>query len=127
MTLREYIEEHYPIRDKIERIKSDPRKQIMDSDFLPCDDVKFINGELQKAVQLEDGEWVAVMDFLTHEPDDVRKMNIKEEWKQAYFAYMEYVSNDDVAFADIMSAVREYKTHMARKKELVANVQNSAG
>lgn len=127
MTFREYVVEHYPIKDKVERVKSNPKQRIMESDFLPCDDVRYINGELQKAVQLEDGDWVPVIDFLMHEPEDVQKMNLSEEWKQAYFAYREYVSNDDVTFADIMGAVKEYKSHMEHKKELVSNVQNSAG
>lgn len=121
MTLRDYIEQVYPIKDRVERIRNDPRKQILESDILPCDGVVFIDGVLQKAVEVSDGYWVSVLDLLMNEAADVEKL-ADDDYKKAYYSYMELIDNKDAAYADIVASVKEYKNNMKKKAEMTNNV-----
>ena len=56
MNLVEFIDEYYPIDEKIKQYEADPFKRIMDNDDLPYDDIRMYEGKLQKVVYLSDDE-----------------------------------------------------------------------
>ena len=58
MTLKEYIKEYYPIKEKLQIIKSDPIKMIMEQDDLPYDSIVSVDGKLQKVVYISEEDFI---------------------------------------------------------------------
>lgn len=118
MTIPEFIDERFPIDDLIKEMKSSPIQRILDNDDLPCDDVRFIDGALQKVVEVSADVYVPVTEILSYCKEDVDKMN-DVDFKTAYTAYMGLIDVTDVCIESIMSAVREYKANVSKKEGLL--------
>ena len=65
MTLKEYIKEYYPIKEKLQIIKSDPIKMIMEQDDLPYDSIVSVDGKLQKVVYISEEDFIPVLECLS--------------------------------------------------------------
>lgn len=120
MTFREFIADYYPIKDRIAAIQSDPIKMIMESDSLPCDDVKFIDGSLQKVVEVTEGVFVPVLDLLAYSESDISSMD--PDLRKVYQVYMENIEYSDLDIESIMSSARRYKENLAKKETLLKDV-----
>lgn len=116
MNILEYIEEFYPIRDRVERLIKDPYTLVKESDDLPFDEIKYIDGKIQKVVECADGEYIPVFDLLLYDKEDVLKMQ-DSAFKEMYLAYIDQIDIKSVSIQEIMSAVREYEKHKADLKE----------
>lgn len=119
MTIPEFIDERFPIDDLIAEMKSSPIQRVLDNDDLPCDDVRYVNGALQKVVEVTADVYVPVTEILSYCKEDVDKMN-DVDFKNAYTAYMGLIDVTDVNIESIMSAVREYKANMEKKEGLLS-------
>ena len=118
MTLVEFIKERYPIDNKLEQLKADPIKRIMESDFLPCDAVRLVDGVLQKVVELSDERYMPVVELISYCKEDIEQSNDKE-LKEVWFAYMDNVTVKDVSFDQLISASSEYMRLRKKKEELI--------
>jgi len=118
VTLVEFIKERYPIDDKLEQLKTNPIKRIMESDFLPCDAVKMVDGVFQKVVELSDEQYIPVVELLSYSKEDIEQSN-DQELKDVWFAYMDNVTVKDVSFDQIMSASSEFMRLRKKKEELI--------
>lgn len=119
MTLVEYIHESYPIKERLEELNNDPIKRVMESDGLPFDSIQVIDGVLQKAVEISQDTYVAVVDLLSYTKEDIDGLGPEDnDFKQAYYAYMDNVDLTDMTIDAIMSAARDYAENKKREEEL---------
>lgn len=118
MTMVEFIEQYYPIQDKIDAMNGDYAARIMEADGLPCDCVMMIDGRLQKAVEISSDNYVSVEELLSYTEEDVEKL-ADEDFKKVYKAYMSQVDVTDITLESIMSAVRDVKANQARKRDVL--------
>ena len=118
MNILEFIEQQYPIQDKIDAMNGDYAKRIMEADGLPCDCVMVIDGRLQKAVEISADVFVSVEELLSYTPEDVEKL-ADEDFKKVYKAYMSQVDVADITLESIMSAVRDVRANQARKESML--------
>lgn len=122
MTILEYIEEYYPIQERVDRLMRDPFTLVKESDDLPYDEIMFYDGKVQKVV-LYDDEIIPVYDLLLYDPSDVDAMP-DGAFKEMYKIYMEQVDIKTLSIQEIMSAVRDYEQHKAELKEKVSGCSN---
>jgi len=118
MTLLEYIDDYYPIRDQVERKIKDPITMIMEKDDLPCDDVKAVDGKLQKVVYMTDDEYIPVIELLSYVREEVERMP-DSDFKEVWFAYMDNITVNDMDLRTIVEVSKQYTTAKERKEELV--------
>lgn len=119
MNLKQYIEERYPIKDKLEHLKKNPYARVRDADFLPYDDIIVVDGILQKVVKLKDDEYITVMDLISYTKEDIDKMS-ECVLKTAWTTYMENVEITDVTekeFDALQRLSRQYSEHVALREE----------
>ena len=117
MTLREYIDEQYPVNNLIEHYTKDPYTRVMNADFLPYDKICMYDGKLQKVVEISDDEVIPVLDLLSYDERDVVKCS--QEFKDAYYAYMDNIVLESVDVQDIIHMSRNYKKlHDAKMERL---------
>ncbi len=115
MKFREYIDRYYPIREKVMRKLKDPVQRVMEEDDLPCDDVRAVDGQLQKVVYLNTDEYVSVLDLLSNTKEDIEKMP-DCDYKSTWLAYMENVHVEDMTLEELVGMSREYKQNQLRRK-----------
>lgn len=115
MKFREYIDRYYPIREKVMRKLKDPVQRVMEEDDLPCDDVRAVDGQLQKVVYLNTDEYVSVLDLLSNTKEDIEKMP-DCDYKCTWLAYMENVHVEDMTLEELVGMSREYKQNQLRRK-----------
>ena len=118
MTLREYIEEQYPIDKLIEKVVSDPYTRVMEADVLPYDKICMFDGKLQKVVEISDDEVIPVVDLLSLEEQDLK--GCSPEFVDTYRAYMDNVVLEDVNVQEIMGISRNYKKNKEKKLERIS-------
>ena len=120
MNFVEFIKNEYPEAiEKIKAYKSDPITRIMESDDLPYDDIRVVEGQLQKVVYLNDDDVITVFDLLTYTKEDIESMKDNEELKAAYMGYMDLVDITDMTIDNIMKSVQEYKAVKESKGKLL--------
>lgn len=118
MTFKEYIKEYHPIKEQVYRKLKDPVSLILERDDLPCDEVRAVDGVLQKVVYISDEEFVPVFDLLSYTKEDVEKLK-DADFKKVWLAYMENVDVQDLDIDSIITASKEYQNSRKRKKELI--------
>ena len=118
MNLVEFIDEYYPIDEKIKQYEADPFKRIMDNDDLPYDDIRMYEGKLQKVVYLSDDEVIPVFELLSYTAEDIKKLN-NAELSSVYNAYMDNIDVTDMTIEEIMSAVQDYSRAKENKERLL--------
>lgn len=118
MTINDFIDEYYPVDDKIKMYASNPYQKIMDNDDLPCDSIQMVDGKLQKVVYLSDDEVIPVFDLLSYTLADIERIN-NPDLTTAYKAYMDNIDLTDMTIESIMSAVKDFNTAKESKERLL--------
>ena len=115
MTLKDYIDEEFPIDDLVRQYNSDPITRIMQADSLPFDKIVYIDGKLQKAVEISEDEYISVFDLISMEEAEAKTM--PAEFQEVYYAYMDNIEIKDVDVFNIMKLSREYRKNKQAKQE----------
>ena len=109
MTIIDYINQKYPIRERVKELISNPYTRIANEDDLPYDKIgPDSNGFVTKLVQVNDEDrYISVIDLISLSEDD-RKND--PELANIYDIYMTQVDIEDVNISDIMKSVEVYKS-----------------
>lgn len=109
MTIIDYINQKYPIRERVKELISNPYTRIANEDDLPYDKIgPDSNGFVTKLVQVNDEDrYISVIDLISLSEDD-RKND--PELANIYDIYMTQVDIEDVNISDIMKSVEAYKS-----------------
>lgn len=118
MTIKEYIETRFSIDELVASKVGNPVERVLNNDSLPYDDIIYIDGALQKVVEINDSEVITVIELLSYTKDDISKMN--NDIADAYRAYMSLVTVDENDFDILVGLSREYMDNKAKKQELIA-------
>lgn len=108
MTIIQFIEEQYPIKDKVKGRLEDPYKKIANADDLPYDVIgPDDNGVVTKLVEVEDNRYISVMDLISMTADEVNRTG-DQALISVWGAYMEQIDLEDLNLLDIMESVKKY-------------------
>ena len=117
MTILEFIQTQYPIKERVKGRLEDPYKKIANADDLPYDVIgPDENGVLTKLVEVEENRFISVMDLISMTADEVNKTNdpaLITVWN----AYMEQIDLEDMNLLDIMDSVRRYGDVVKKREE----------
>lgn len=117
MNILQFIEEHYPIKDKVIARLQDPYKRIADSDDLPYDIIgPDDNGVVTKLVEVEENRYVSVNDLIGYTRQELIDAN-DTPLLEVYDAYMSQIDMTDLNIADIFECVRLHKNVADQRKE----------
>lgn len=117
MTILEFIEEQYPIKDRVEDKLSDPYRKILESDDFPYDKIgpdEF--GVPTKLIEIEEGYYMPVLELISMTREDALALDDKyffSVWED----YMKNIDIQAVNIIDIMECVRAYKENKIRREE----------
>lgn len=107
MTLKEYIETKYDIREKVATLKRDPIKEFIDSDIFPFDFIENDNGDLVKMLYYDNGNRdIAVLDLLAYRREDLVRLGDKELLKlfDSYTSQFKFDNTYEVSLDEIRKA-----------------------
>ena len=118
MTFKEFIEEHYDIEKLLPWNIKTLEQIVLESDDLPCDDIKYVDGKLTKIVYINDEEFVSVEEILSYNSKEVEKMKACD-FKKVYTTYMEGVEetileNDKIQMICTQIQERKQKERMLK-------------
>lgn len=117
MNILGFIEEHYPIKDRIRERLTDPRKRIAESDDLPYDVIgPDENGIITKLVEIDDNRFVSVDELIGYSREELLTAQ-DPALLEAYDAYMAQIDLTDLNILDILECARTYKAVRDKKKE----------
>ncbi len=119
MKMRDYIDQFYPIREKVEQKVKNPVQRVLEADDLPYDEVLPVNGVLQKVVYINNSDYVAVVELLSYSKQDIETMPANDDLRVTWEAYMENVDVQVVTVQELISASKEYVQLQKRRKEMV--------
>lgn len=117
MTILEFIEQQYPIKQRVQERLQDPYKRIADSDDLPYDIIgpdEF--GNVTKLVEIDNDRYISVMELIGYTQEEIDKSD-DAALAIAYEAYMSQVNFEDLNILDIMESVRMHANTVRRRKE----------
>lgn len=117
MTILEFIEQQYPIKQRVQERLQDPYKRIADSDDLPYDIIgpdEF--GNVTKLVEVDNDRYISVMELIGYTQDEIDKSH-DAALAIAYEAYMSQINFEDLNILDIMESVRMHANTVRRRKE----------
>lgn len=119
MRITEFIEEQYPIRDKIIVKLEDPYKRIANMDDLPYDLIGPDEvGHITKLVEVEDSKFISVVELIGMTREEVLHTGdsaLLIVWEN----YMSQIDLHDMNIIDIMESVRTHQNiERARKEQL---------
>ena len=117
MTILEFIEQQYPIRQRVQERLQDPYKRIADSDDLPYDIIgpdEF--GNVTKLVEIDTDRYISVMELIGYTQEEIDKSE-DSALIIAYDAYMSQVDFEDLNILDIMESVRMHSATVSKRKE----------
>jgi len=117
MTILEFIEQQYPIKQRVQERLQDPYKRIADSDDLPYDIIgpdEF--GNVTKLVEIDNDRYISVMELIGYTQEEIDKSD-DAALAIAYEAYMSQVDFEDLNILDIMESVRMHANTVRRRKE----------
>ena len=129
MYIYEFIEQYYPIEDKVRAKIENPYKHIEEADDLPFDRIGLDeNGQVTKLVEIDDTRTISVLELISLNRDDVLSMN-DPDLLSCWDAYMEQVQIEDVDLSDIMRSIQIYNKIKDNRKALldVLSLQESQG
>lgn len=117
MNIKEFIEERYPVIDKIKARLENPYKRIEEADDLPFDKIGPDEmGTITKLVEVEDNRFVSVMELIGYTREEV--VGLKDiALLTAYDAYMSQIDIQDLNIIDILSSVRDYQKVLKNREE----------
>lgn len=117
MTILEFIEQQYPIKQRVQERLQDPYKRIADSDDLPYDIIgpdEF--GNVTKLVEVDNDRFISVMELIGYTQEEIDKSD-DAALTIAYEAYMSQVDFEDLNILDIMESVRMHANTVSKRKE----------
>lgn len=119
MNILEFIEEQYPIRDRVIVKLEDPYTRVKNMDDLPFDIIGPDEvGHITKLVEVEDSKFISVVELIGMTRDDVLHTGdaaLLIVWEN----YMSQVDLHDMNIIDIMESVRAHQDiEKARKGQL---------
>lgn len=117
MTILEFIEQQYPIRQRVQERLQDPYKRIADSDDLPYDIIgpdEF--GNVTKLVEIDNDRYISVMELIGYTQEEIDKSE-DSALIIAYDAYMSQIDFEDLNILDIMESVRMHSATVSKRKE----------
>lgn len=117
MQIVEFIEQQYPIRDKVVCKLEDPYKRIANMDDLPFDIIGPDEvGHITKLVEVEDSRFISVLELIGMTRDDVVHTGdsaLLIVWEN----YMSQIDLHDMNIVDIMESVRTHQDIERMRKE----------
>lgn len=117
MNILQFIEEQYPIKDRIKERLSDPYKRIMEMDDLPFDVIgPDENGNITKLVEIDDIRTISVVELVALDEADVKQLkdpDLEKVWR----SYMSLINIKDYNVIDMMECVKQYKSIANKRKE----------
>ena len=117
MTIIEFIQTQYPIRDKVKGRLEDPYKKIANDDDLPYDVIgPDDNGVVTKLVEVEENRYISVMDLISMSEEEVNRTG-DQPLITVWRAYMEQIDLEDMNLLDIMESVRRYGDVVKKREE----------
>lgn len=117
MNILEFIEEQYPIADRVRVKLEDPYRRIEEEDNLPYDIIgPDETGTLTKLVEVEQNRYISVMDLISMSLDEVKHTQ-DEALILCYEAYMSQVDITDLNISDLMECVKTYKSIVDKREE----------
>lgn len=124
MTLKEYVQRGNKFKSIVRQRIKDPITVVMEQDDLPYDAIMPVEGIIQKVVYISDDMFVPVIELISYYKKEVENMK-DENFKNAYFAYMDNVEVEDVDLESIINMSREYLEKKEQKEGLLRNVRDS--
>lgn len=117
MNIVGFIEEYYPIRDRVRAKLEDPYTRVATMDDLPYDVIgPDESGHITKLVEIDDDRSISVVDLISMTKEDVENekdpalMNVWEN-------YMSQIDLQDLNVIDIMEAVKQHRIILKQRKE----------
>lgn len=116
MTIVQYIQEKYPIHNRIRELVSNPYATIANEDGLPYDEIgPDEDGNITKLVVVNnEGRKISVIDLITLTPEE---LDTDLELKNVYENYMMQVDLEEVNLCDIAKMAKSYKDLKKRSEE----------
>lgn len=116
MNIIEFIEQQYPIRDKVASRLVDPYERVANNDDLPYDVVgPDESGRLTKLVEIEDNRFISVVDLISLSAEDVAALNdppLLTVWEN----YMSQIDMQDMNITDILECVKTHNAVTAKRE-----------
>lgn len=109
MTIIEFIETQYPIKERVLAKLENPYKRIEAMDDLPFDKIgpdEF--GNITKLVEVEEGRYVSVMELMGYSKEEL--VSSKDEaLLHVWEVYMSQIDLEDLNIIDIMECVKQHQ------------------
>lgn len=117
MTIIEYIQEKYPIHNRIKELCTNPFTTIANEDGLPYDEIgPDEEGHITKLVLVNtEGRKISVIDLITLTPEE---LEADLELKNVYDNYMMQVDLEEVNLCDIAKMAQMYKDSKKQSEEM---------
>ena len=110
MTIIEFIETQYPIKERVLAKLENPYKRIEAMDDLPFDKIgpdEF--GNITKLVEVEEGRYVSVMELMGYSKEEL--VSSKDEaLLHVWEVYMSQIDLEDLNIIDIMECVKQHQS-----------------
>lgn len=117
MYITEFIKDHYPIRDKLVNMLSNPYTKVANNDDLPYDIIDYDeSGQMTKLVEVEEDRYVSVIDLISMSREDIvarDDLALLNVWDN----YMSMIDIHDVNIADIFECVRAHDLVKGKREE----------
>ena len=117
MDIITFIEEQYPIRDKVASKLVDPYDRVANNDDLPYDVIGPDDaGHVTKLVEVDDNRFISVVDLISMSREDVVAMNdqpLQVVWEN----YMGQIDMQDMNITDILDCVKMHNSVVAKRGE----------
>lgn len=125
MTFSTFINEYFPIDGLLPWNIMTAREIIEESDGLPYDDIRYVDGSLCKVVRLNDEEFMAVHELLSYSKEDVDKCD-DIDFKELYSAYMENVEIEEVNLENISALMREMRLKKQQQEDMFRQLDGNS-
>lgn len=116
MNILQFIEEQYPIREKVFAKLEDPYTRIAQMDDLPYDLIGPDEaGHVTKLVEVDDGRYISVVELIGMTKEDIASSEdpaLELVWDN----YMSQIDLHDLNISDIMECVRQHQNIISERQ-----------
>lgn len=116
MTFKEYIETKYDVKETIKARTSDPIKAVLDNDDFEFDEIRMVDGELQKVVYINEEEFITVFELLCYSEKDIP--NMSPELREVYTNYMQDITVEKWSLEALRQSARAYRKERRRAQSI---------
>lgn len=117
MNIIQFIQEQYPIRDRVQAKLEDPYTRIANMDDLPYDLIGPDEvGHITKLVEVDDSRYISVVELIGMTREDIIAANdsaLELVWEN----YMSQIDLHDLNIVDIMECVKQHQSIEQERKE----------